>query len=150
MDDLDLILCNRLQKQRDENKFVYLYESYEKISNHIVAKRKNMSQQVNDMQNITARFFVTCLVCPDTFEIIDDIIEVHDISSSQNANPFAGGDIEEMMAQAMMGGVMPGMGMNLESLASGFKFKFTKMQNDLWEAVKKTQFIFDRSFMKSI
>lgn len=34
------------------------------------------------MQNITARFFVTCLVCPDTFEIIDDIIEVHDISSS--------------------------------------------------------------------
>jgi hypothetical protein len=32
-----------------------------------------------------------------------------------------------MMAQAMMGGVMPGMGMNLESLASGFKFKFTKM-----------------------
>ena len=86
-----------------------------------------MSQQVIDMQNITARFFVTCLVCPDTFEIIDDIIEVHDIINSQNANPFAGGDIEEMMAQAMMGGVMPGMGINPESLASGFKFKFTKM-----------------------
>jgi hypothetical protein len=43
-----------------------------------------------------------------------------------------------MMAQAMMGGVMPGMGMNPESLASGVRFEFTKMQNDLWEALKKT------------
>jgi hypothetical protein len=52
---------------------------------------------------------------------------VNDISNLQNANPFAGGDIEEMMAQAMMGGAMPGMGMNPESLASGVKFEFTKM-----------------------
>ncbi len=90
------------------------------------------------MQNITARYFVTCLVSPDTFDLINDIIEVNDISNIQNANPFAGGDIEEMMAQAMMGGVMPGMGMNPESLASGVRFEFTKMQNDLWEALKKT------------
>jgi hypothetical protein len=38
----------------------------------------------------------------------------------------------------MMGGMMPGMGGNPESLASGAKFEFTKMQNDLWEALKKT------------
>ena len=50
----------------------------------------------------------------------------------------------------MMGGAMPGMGLNPESLASGSKFEFTKMQNDLWDATKKTQFIYDRDFMKSI
>ena len=53
-----------------------------------------MSQQVIDMQNITARYFVTCLVSPDTFDLINDIIEVNDISNLQNANPFAGGDID--------------------------------------------------------
>ena len=41
---------------------------------------------------------MTCLVSPDTFDLINDIIEVNDINNIQNANPFAGGDIEEMMA----------------------------------------------------
>ncbi len=50
------------------------------------------------MQNITARYFVTCLVSPDTFDLINDIIEVNDVNNLQNQNPFAGGDIEEMMA----------------------------------------------------
>ena len=40
MDDLDLIICNRLMKQKDENKFSYLYEAYLRIENHIWAKRK--------------------------------------------------------------------------------------------------------------
>lgn len=31
IDDLDIILCNRLGKQRDENKFDYLFRSYERI-----------------------------------------------------------------------------------------------------------------------
>ena len=39
-DDLDLILCTRLAKQKDENKFAYLYESYERVRVHIVSKRK--------------------------------------------------------------------------------------------------------------
>lgn len=97
-----------------------------------------MAEQVIEMQNITARYFVTCLVSPDTFDLINDIIEINDANNQQQANPFAGGDIEEMMAQAMMGGMMPGMGGNPESLRSGLKFEFTKMQNDLWEATRKT------------
>ena len=39
-DDLDVLLCNRLGKQRNENKFTYLFNSYERISAHIVARRK--------------------------------------------------------------------------------------------------------------
>jgi len=40
LDDLDIILCNRLGKQRDENKFDYLFKAYERIDSHIVAKMK--------------------------------------------------------------------------------------------------------------
>ena len=43
-DDLDIIIVGRLGKQRDENKFNYLYESYERIGAHLVAKKKNLAQ----------------------------------------------------------------------------------------------------------
>lgn len=69
MDDLDLILCNRLMKNKDENKFAYLYEAYGKLDNHVWAKKKSNEAQVDEMRSITARYFVTCLSCPDTFEI---------------------------------------------------------------------------------
>jgi len=39
VDDLDIILCNRLMKNRDENKFVYLYQAFERLENHIWAKK---------------------------------------------------------------------------------------------------------------
>lgn len=43
-------------------------------------------------------------------------------------------------------GVMPGQG-NPESLASDMKFEFTKMQNDLFDSIKKTHFMYDRQFI---
>lgn len=58
-------------KHKDENKFIYLYESYNKIDNHVWAKRKSSEAQVQEMKSITARYFVTCLSCPDTFDIQD-------------------------------------------------------------------------------
>lgn len=38
VEDLDIIICNRLTKQVSENKFTYLYESFERLENHVLAK----------------------------------------------------------------------------------------------------------------
>jgi len=60
-------------KHKDENKFVYIYESYERLENHLWAKRKGNDPKINEMKNITARYFVTCLSCPDTFNLENEI-----------------------------------------------------------------------------
>ena len=112
LDDLDLILCTRLAKKvrgsngKDENKFTYLYSCYVKIADHLVARRKNMTEKVRDLQNITARYFVSCLTAPDTFGVENDIIEIKE-HLAPNQNMFAGQGMEEMMQMAMMAGVMP-------------------------------------------
>ena len=82
VDDLDIILCNRLMKQKDENKFVYLYEAYEKLENHLWAKRKQNEATIAEMKNITARYFVTCLSCPDTFDLPNEAISMIDSDKS--------------------------------------------------------------------
>jgi hypothetical protein len=69
---LDLILCNRLGKNRNENKFKYLYESYMRLENHLVAKMPKCKDRVLEMKKITVRYFVSCLSCPDTFELVND------------------------------------------------------------------------------
>lgn len=122
-DDLDIILCNRLAKQRDENKFDYLFRSYERLESHIVAKRKSMTDKIKEMKDITARYFVTCLIAPDTFDLNNNITEYVDKAQAMGFGG-AGGDIEQMMQAAMMGGMMPGMG-NPESLGSDQQFEFT-------------------------
>ena len=48
-----------------------------------------------------------------------------------------------------MGGMMPGFG-NPESLGTDQQYEFTQMQMHLWEAAKKTHFIFNRQFMASV
>ena len=78
LDDLDIILCNRLMKQKDENKFIYLFEAYERLENHIWAKRKGNDAKITEMKNITARYFVTCLSCPDTFDLSNEMQSVPD------------------------------------------------------------------------
>lgn len=148
IDDLDIILCNRLGKQRDENKFDYLFRSYERIDQHIVAKRKSAEGQIKEIKDITARFFVTCFIAPDTFDLNNELLEVCDRAAQAN---FGGGpqDMEQMMQAAMMGGMMPGMG-NPESLGTDQNFEFLQMQVYLWEALRKTQFVFNKQFMTSI
>lgn len=54
LDQIDLILMQRLAKDvkrdgRDENKFMYLYESYVKIAEHLVARRKSMAEKVKEL-----------------------------------------------------------------------------------------------------
>lgn len=49
----------------------------------------------------------------------------------------------------MMSGMMPGFG-NPESLGSDQQYEFTQMQINLWEAAKKSHFIFNRQFMESV
>ena len=95
---IDLIICTRLAKDvkskgKDENKFNYLYHAYLKIADHLVARRKTMADQIKDLQNITARYFVSCLTSPDTFGIENDIVEITEQSAGMF--PGAGGDIEQ-------------------------------------------------------
>ena len=150
---MDLIIMTRLAKSikvdgKEENKFSYLYHCYIKIADHLVARRKSMDAKVKELQNITARYFVSCLTSPDTFGIENEIV---DYKETVKANfPGMGANIEEMMAMAVGGGIMPGQMGNSESLASGACYEFTRMQVDLWECVRETQFILDRQFMASI
>lgn len=44
--DLDIILCIRLAKNRDENKFEFLFDSYERLEKHIIAKRKQSAETI--------------------------------------------------------------------------------------------------------
>ena len=62
-----------------------------------------------------------------------------------------GGLNEDMMMAMVMnnGGMNPGL-MNAENLGSGQSFTFTRMQNQFWEAAKKTQLIHHRNFMTKI
>ena len=71
-------MCQRLGKQRNENKFSYLFEAYERIDNHVVTKRKADPEKIQEMKNITARYFVTCLTCPDMFELTNESTVVID------------------------------------------------------------------------
>ena len=79
------------------------------------------------MKTVTARYFVTCLTSPDTFELTNDIFSQHDTIEWLQMN-------------------VP----SPEGLGSGKDYKFSKMQNNLWASVLKTHFVFDRDFMKIV
>jgi hypothetical protein len=40
------------------------------------------------MKSITARYFVTCLSCPDTFELDNENVIVNDMGEDGNNNNF--------------------------------------------------------------
>ena len=40
MEDLDDILMSRLSKNKDENKFIYLYQSFKRLESHLYVKEK--------------------------------------------------------------------------------------------------------------
>ena len=67
------------------------------------------------MKSITARYFVTCFSCPDTFDLNNDTIILDDTDKSGG---MGGGNMEDMMQAMMQGGMMPGQG-NPEILSSG-------------------------------
>lgn len=100
-----------------------------------------MTEKIKEMKDITARYFVTCLIAPDTFDLNNNISGIMDKSAGMNFG--GGGDIEQMMQAAMMGGMMPGFG-NPESLGMDQEFEFTQMQVNLFQAMKSSHFVFNR------
>ena len=50
VDDLDLIMCTRLSKNKDENKFIYLYNAFCSIDNHLWAKRKENHGKIQEIK----------------------------------------------------------------------------------------------------
>ena len=46
LEDIDLILISRLKLNNDENKFVFLYQSYERAINHLYVK-SNLVENVD-------------------------------------------------------------------------------------------------------
>ena len=40
LEDLDIVLISRLNLHEEENKFIYLYNAYLRIDNHLYAKEK--------------------------------------------------------------------------------------------------------------
>jgi hypothetical protein len=78
VEDLDVVLYTRLSKQKEENKFKYLFGAYEEMERNIVAKRKNSVEQVKEIKNIICRYFVTCFSVPDTFELHNPYAQVGD------------------------------------------------------------------------
>ena len=82
MGDLDALLMNRLAKRLNENQFTYLFDSYERLEGHIVAKMKGHEKQVEDMKLITARYFVNILTMPEMFEIVNDTTTYWDLAEA--------------------------------------------------------------------
>lgn len=61
-----------------------------------MAKRKSMAEKIKEMKDITARYFVTCLIAPDTFDLNNDITDFVDKAQALGGLG-AGGNFEEMM-----------------------------------------------------
>jgi len=98
------------------------------------------------MKSITARYFVTCLSCPDAFELENEYTDFIDKDEAGQ-----GADMQMQMMQAMMSGQQaPGLQGAAQSLASNQQFMFSKMQNDLWECIDQTCFHIHRQFMEHI
>ena len=84
---------------------------------------------VQEIKSIVARYFVTCFSLPDTFDLNNPYIQVAD------GNPAA---------QNQNFGWPPGMqgfGGSAEELSSHNQFTFSKMQTNLWEAARETNFL---------
>jgi hypothetical protein len=126
LEDIDEIIMSRLQKNKDENKFLYLFQSFKRIESHLYVKEKIIENAL-DLKETVSSYFLTCLQCPESFNLPNLPIAQMDSDGGNNMSN---------MFMNMMGG----MG-GPESLASGQQFTFTTMQNLLWEAVEKESFI---------
>eukprot|EP00347_Sterkiella_histriomuscorum_P007831 403347399 len=150
LDNLDDILMSRLQKQKDENKFVYLYQTYRKIENHLYVKEKIIEPaQVSDVKEQIVSFFNTCLILPETFNLKNETIQQPD----NDGQGMGGQDMNQMLMQMLQGGgqgMPPGGLMATEKLQSWQIFNFSQMQNNLWEAFEKESIAADQEFMEQL
>ncbi len=146
---LDEILMSRLAKNKDENKFIYLMQTYRRLENHLYTKTTSnpiiTSEQILDAKEQIVSFFNTLLQCPETFEINNDKVE--NVLDNE-----AGGVMNQNdMLMALMGGQGGGFGQAfLEKLCSNKYFQFTPMQTQLYEAFEKEAISLHTEFIKSL
>jgi len=93
---------SRLSKNKDENKFVYLVQSYRRLENHLYAKTQSLQvvtlKEISEAKEQIVSFFNTCLQCPETFDLNNDKIE-------QILDNEAGGILSQNdMMMALLGG----------------------------------------------
>ncbi len=141
---------SRLSKNKDENKFIYLMQSYRKLENHLYAKTSAnpiiTQAQISDAKEQIVSFFNTMLQCPETFDINNEKVENildNDVGGVMNQN--------DMLMALMGGGGAGGFGQAFqEKLCSNKYFKFTPMQTQLYEAFEKEAISLHTEFMKSL
>ena len=67
----------RLAKNKDENKFSYLYQAYRKLDTHLYVKEK-IIENVADIKDQIVSYFNTCLQLPETFNLKNESKEQFD------------------------------------------------------------------------
>ena len=80
LEEIDEILMNRLTKNKDENKFIYIIQCYRRLESHLyiktmVAQPLVNPQQVKEIKQQLVNFFNSCFSAPETFDINNDKIE---------------------------------------------------------------------------
>ena len=68
LEDLDDVLMSRLSKNIDENKFLFLFQSFNRVQKHLYVKGKIIEKPQDILETITS-YFMTCLQCPETFNL---------------------------------------------------------------------------------
>jgi len=114
-EDMDILLCTRLSKMRQDNKFFYLYQSYERIGAHLLCKTKGFEDVVKELKSITCRYFVTLFSFPETFDLSNDYVPVQEKEKFKQINLADQGEIHRLQTLSfnqwvmLSGGMMPTM-----------------------------------------
>ena len=77
---IDDIMTGRLTKNREENKFIYLVQTYRRLENHIYTKQTLGTslislEQVTEIKEQIVGYFNSCLQVPEMFNIDNDRVE---------------------------------------------------------------------------
>jgi hypothetical protein len=71
MEEIEDIIISRLSKNQDENKYLYILDTFRRIESHIYVKEK-IIENAADIKESLCNYFMTCLVCPETFGLQND------------------------------------------------------------------------------
>lgn len=82
MEDIDDILESRLQKGKDENKFIYLIQSFKRVESHLYVKEK-IIENADELKEKIVTYFNTCLNVPETFNLPNDVTLQYDNDGMQ-------------------------------------------------------------------
>lgn len=101
IDEVDMIIIDRLSKNKDENKLIYLFQSFKRVEQHLYSKSATAGvvdqKQIAEIKEQIVNFFCSCFLSPESFEISNDKIE-------QVLDNEGGAQGQDLMFMAMMGG----------------------------------------------